>query len=57
MKLEWYCAMCGKEKELIFKMDRIDPGKTLLRIIEDQGWIVQMNYPNMDVYCSKKCAL
>jgi len=56
MKIEWYCSMCGKEKELILDSTHRDPGATLRKILEDEGWIVQMNYPNVDIYCSKKCA-
>ncbi len=57
MRIEWYCSMCGKEKERIFDSRRLDPNKSLRRIIEDEGWIVQMNLPYMDIYCSKKCAV
>lgn len=56
MKLEFYCSMCGKEKEVILKPVGTDPEATIRKLIEDQGWIVQMNYPHLDIYCSKKCA-
>jgi len=53
MKLTFYCAMCGKEKELAISQDDLDPGMTVRRLIEGGGWIVQFNDPHFDVYCSK----
>lgn len=56
MKLQVYCAMCGKEKEHTIARDNIDPGMTIRSLLERHGWIVQMNYPNLDIYCSRRCA-
>jgi hypothetical protein len=51
-----YCSMCGNEK----RFDDIkltDGGATLSSLISTLGWIAQSNYPNLDIYCSKRCAL
>jgi hypothetical protein len=56
MKFEFYCGQCGKNKEVILKRESTDPALTVRQIIESQGWIVQLNYPYLDVYCSKRCA-
>jgi hypothetical protein len=48
--------MCGATHEFDVPCDEGDPGKKLRDIIEEQGWFCQLNYPNFDIYCSKKCA-
>lgn len=52
MKLQFYCSMCGKEKEV----ETEDGGMTLAALIMKAGWIVQHNGEYWDRYCSKKCA-
>ena len=55
MKLEIYCANCGKEKTIVVKPLR--DGVILAdQAIEKAGWLTQQNGDNFDVYCSKKCA-
>lgn len=56
MDITLHCAMCGATHEFDVPCDEGDPGKKLRDIIEEQGWFCQLNYPNFDIYCSKKCA-
>lgn len=56
MTVELFCAMCGKLKTLGLNMREITPRYTVRQIVEDAGWIAQMNQPNLDIYCSRKCA-
>lgn len=56
MKFTFYCAMCGREAERRLDLDNTDPCVTIKGLIEAYGWIVQMNYPHLDIYCSRKCA-
>ena len=57
MKFSFYCVQCGKDKEIEIDSRSADPNTTIKQLIERCGWIAQMNYPYMDVYCSKRCAL
>ena len=56
MKLEIYCAMCGKERSIEIPLTRESTSRTLHGIVESKDWIVQLNGDNFDIYCSKKCA-
>lgn len=53
MTLNFYCAMCGADKQVTVKPERtIDVAK----VIKASGWIAQQNGDNYDLYCSKRCA-
>lgn len=55
MILQFYCSMCGKQKELDIPQDAgFLP--TIEGAIVKSGWIVQHNNPHIDLYCSNKCA-
>lgn len=56
MKLEIYCAMCGKETVIEINKRGLDPKITLRKLIQDINWIVEINGAHFDIYCSKKCA-
>jgi hypothetical protein len=56
MKLEIYCSMCGKEKEIPIKSEVVGAEMTLQRVVAGTGWITQQNGQSFDIYCSKKCA-
>ena len=56
MDLIIYCAMCGKAKDVAIKVRAVDAETTLRKVIDDAGWITQINGDNFDMYCSKKCA-
>ena len=49
------CAMCGKNHEINIPTDKGEP-KKIRQIVEDVGWIVQLNGENFDLYCSPRCA-
>ncbi len=54
MKLQIYCAMCGKDKTI-----DIDPPRAAIdadHVIRASGWITQQNGEHFDIYCSMKCA-
>lgn len=60
MKLEIFCAMCGKEREIKIPLTLLSCSRSLHGIVETNGWIVQINGGaidgHFDIYCSKKCA-
>lgn len=56
MKLEVYCAMCGKENNIEIDTQKINTDTTIERVIKNAKWVVQINGNNFDIYCSKSCA-
>ena len=56
MKFEFYCGQCGKTKEVNIERSAANAGMTIRKLIEAAGWIVQINRPHLDIYCSKRCA-
>lgn len=63
MKLIVSCAMCGpgaarsrRRTEIEIDTEGLSPDTILRKVIEDAGWIVQINGENFDIYCCKGCA-
>lgn len=56
MEITECCAMCGKERLIKVTVSPDDEYMTVREFLESNGWIVQRNGSNVDIYCSKACA-
>lgn len=58
IKIEIYCAMCGKETDfeapasVTFKSKLAE----ILKPAVKRGWVLQQNGQHADIYCSARCA-
>lgn len=58
LELQVTCSMCGSTKcPLEIDLELTDLNiESIRRLIEQKGWIVEINGEHFDTYCSKKCA-
>ena len=60
LEVKAICDMCG-QKEITVGVPNDFPLKPRIRdlftrLIEEAGWVVQINGEHFDTYCSKRCA-
>ena len=58
IELKITCSMCGKEFPFSTYADTLTvfTVEALKKRLQNRQWIVQINKPNIDTYCSKECA-
>ncbi len=56
MKLNVFCAVCGRRGRHPLYTLQVTKDTTLGELLTARGWIHQQNGENFDIYCSEKCA-
>lgn len=59
MKLVLYCVYCGGDRSDEIDLDSATSAMTLddmLKPAKADGWIVEQNGPNLDLYCCEECS-